>query len=138
MSQDNFASAIMQMLTDSKDGQTYEENIAQLRNAVDFYRGQVKNSIAAGHTPMEIMAGYGDAMDDVTAKKNALMSQEGMAPSCGKGCSNCCHYYVSITEIEAKAIVEYCDKASIPIDTEYLKSQASHNMESFKYQAHRR
>lgn len=52
--------------------------------------------------------------------------------ACSKGCSFCCYLHVTLTKFEVTAIIDYCTKNNIIIDTDTLKKQSvADNVESF-------
>ena len=50
---------------------------------------------------------------------------------CGKGCSDCCHSDVTITDIEAKVLHSFCKMNDLEFNTELMIKQAGKSTEDW-------
>jgi Putative zinc- or iron-chelating domain len=101
---------------------------------IEFSMAQIKAAMTVAETPLQIMEGVNEVMDD-----EARMHKPPPAPDkvqCKKGCAACCHIQVAISPIEAQAIWEYCQMENIRIDINYLRSQATLTEKSHPYSPH--
>lgn len=99
-----------------------------------YFLETIKESIAAGDSPTEIMTALYEIID-----KDAEAASQPKPPEkiqCKKGCGGCCHIQVQISYLEAHAILEYCQQQGIEIDIEYLQAQVSLVEKTHAYSPH--
>jgi Fe-S-cluster containining protein len=76
--------------------------------------------------PKEVLLGIFEQMDAI---ENGIPEQYKQQITCRKGCSFCCNIEVSCTNVEADAIMTYCQVNNIPVDQDRLQLHSSLSME---------